>query len=77
MNITKSVRSPELIALLDFCRQKQKTLLIAIDCNAHYYLFSDCENNCGLEIDGLIAEYGLEVYNRVIYWGWPKQHNQL
>jgi hypothetical protein len=39
---------------------------LAIDCNAHAYLFSDCENNCGLEIDGLIGEYGLEVYNRGI-----------
>jgi hypothetical protein len=60
------VRSPELIALLDFCREEQKTLLMAIDCNAHSYLFSDCENNCGLEMDGLIAEYGLEVHNRGI-----------
>jgi hypothetical protein len=66
MDITKSVRSPELIALLDFCREEQKTLLMAIDCNAHSYLFSDCENNRRLEIDGLIAEYGLEVYNRGI-----------
>jgi hypothetical protein len=55
-----------LIALLDFCREEQKTLLMAIDCNAHSYLFSDCENNRGLEIDGLIAEYGLEVHNRGI-----------
>jgi hypothetical protein len=39
---------------------------LAIDCNAHSYLFSDCENNRGLEIDGLIAEYGLEVHNRGI-----------
>jgi hypothetical protein len=66
MDITKSVRSPELIALLDFCREGQKTLLIAIDYNAHSYLFSDCENNRGLEINGLIAEYGLEVHNRGI-----------
>jgi hypothetical protein len=28
MDITKSVRSPELIALLDFCRKEQKTLLM-------------------------------------------------
>jgi energy-converting hydrogenase Eha subunit E len=53
MDITKSVRSAELIALLDFCRQEQKTLLLSIDCNSHSYLFSDCENNRGLEIDGL------------------------
>jgi hypothetical protein len=66
MDIRKSVRSPELIALLDFCRQEQKTLLMSIDCNAHSYLLSDCENNCGLEIDGLIAEYGLEIHNRGI-----------
>jgi hypothetical protein len=66
MDITKSVRSPELIALLDFCREEQKTLILAIDCNAHSYLFSDCENYRGLEIDGLIAEYGLEVHNRGI-----------
>jgi hypothetical protein len=66
MDITKSVRSPELIALLDFCRQEQKTLIMALDCNAHSYLFSDCENNLGLEIDGLIAEYSLEVHNRGI-----------
>jgi hypothetical protein len=65
-DITKSVRSPELITLLDFCRQEHKTLLMAIDCNAHSYLFSDCENNRGLEIDALIAEYGLEVHNRGI-----------
>ncbi len=37
MDITKSVRSPELIALLDFFREEQKTLLMAIDCNAHNY----------------------------------------
>jgi hypothetical protein len=66
MDITKRVHSPELIALLDFCRQEQKTLIMAIDCNAHSYLFSDCENNRGLEVDGLIAEYGLEVLNRGI-----------
>jgi hypothetical protein len=67
MDITKSVRSPELIALLlDFCRQEQKTLIMALDCNAQSYLFSDCENNRGLEIDGLIAEYGLEVHNKGI-----------
>jgi hypothetical protein len=66
MDITKSVCSPELIALLDFCREEKKPLILAIDCNAHSYLFSDCENNRGLEIDGLIAEYGLEVHNRGI-----------
>jgi hypothetical protein len=30
------------------------------------YPFSDCEINRGLEIDALIAEYGLEVHNRGI-----------
>jgi hypothetical protein len=50
MDITKSVRSRELIALLDFCRLEQKTLIMAIDCNSHSYLFSDCENNRGLEM---------------------------
>jgi hypothetical protein len=45
---------------------KKKTLLLSIDCNSHSYLFSDCENNHGLEIDGLIAEYGLEVHNKGI-----------
>jgi hypothetical protein len=39
---------------------------MAIDCNSHSYLFSDCENNRGLEIDSLVAEYGLEVHNRGI-----------
>jgi hypothetical protein len=66
MDITKSVRSAELIALLDFCRQEKKTLLLSIDCNSHSYLLNDCENNRGLEIDGLIAEYGLEVHNKGI-----------
>jgi hypothetical protein len=53
MDITKSVRSPKLITLLDFCRQERKTLIMAIDCNSHSYL----------EIDSLVAEYGLEVHN--------------
>jgi hypothetical protein len=65
-DITKNVRSRELIALLDFCRLEQKTLIMAIDCNSHSYLFSDCENNRGLEIESLVAEYGLEVHNRGI-----------
>jgi hypothetical protein len=39
---------------------------LSINCDTHSYLFSDCKNNCGLEIDGLIAEYGLEVHNRGI-----------
>jgi hypothetical protein len=39
---------------------------MSIDSNTHSYMFSDCENNCGLEINGLIAEYGLEVHNRSI-----------
>jgi hypothetical protein len=64
MDITKSVRSKELLALLDFCRQEKKTLIMAIDSNS--YLFSDCENNRGLEIESLVAEYGLEVHNRGI-----------
>jgi hypothetical protein len=64
MDITKSVRSKELLALLDFCRQEDKTLIMAIDSNSHSYLFSDCENNRGLEIESLVAEYGLEVHNR-------------
>jgi hypothetical protein len=34
--------------------------------NAHSSLLSDCENNHGLETDGIIAEYGLEVHNRAI-----------
>jgi hypothetical protein len=66
MDITKSVRSAELIALLDFCREEQKILLLSIDHNSHSYLFSDYENNPGLEIDGLIVEYSLEVHNRGI-----------
>jgi hypothetical protein len=39
---------------------------MAIDSNSHSYLFSDCENNRGLEIESLVAEYGLEVHNRGI-----------
>jgi hypothetical protein len=39
---------------------------MAKDCNLHSYLFSDCENNLGLELDGLVAEYGLEVHNKGI-----------
>jgi hypothetical protein len=39
MDITKSVRSKELLALLDFCRQEDKTLIIAIDSSSHSYLF--------------------------------------
>jgi hypothetical protein len=66
MDITKTVRSKELLALLDFCRQENKTLIMAIDSNSHSYLFSDCENNRGLEIESLVAEYGLEVHNRGI-----------
>jgi hypothetical protein len=66
MDITKNVRSKELLALLDFCRQENKTLSMAIDSNSHSYLFSDCENNCGLEIESLVAEYGLEVHNQGI-----------
>jgi hypothetical protein len=66
MDITKKVRSSELTALLDFCGQENRALLMAIDSNTHSYLLSDCENNCGLEIDGLIAEYGLEVHNKGI-----------
>jgi hypothetical protein len=33
---------------------------------SHSYLFSDCENNLGLEIESLVAEYGLEVHNQEI-----------
>jgi hypothetical protein len=66
MDITKKVRFSELTALLDFCRQEKRALLMAIDSNTHSYLFSDCENSRGLEIEGLIAEYGLEVHNRGI-----------
>jgi hypothetical protein len=54
------------MALQDFCKQENRALLMAIDSNTHSYLFSDCENNRGLEIDGIIAEYGLEVHNRGI-----------
>jgi hypothetical protein len=66
MDITKSVHSRQLIALLNFCKLEQKTLIMAIDCNSHSYLFSDCENNRRLEIDSLVANYGLEVHNRGI-----------
>jgi hypothetical protein len=55
MDITKSVRSKELLALLDFCRQEDKTLIMAIYSNSHSYLFSDCENNRGLELESLVA----------------------
>jgi hypothetical protein len=66
MDITKTVRSKELLGLLDFCRQENKTLIMAIDSNSHSYMFSDCENNRWLEIESLVAEYGLEVHNRGI-----------
>jgi hypothetical protein len=66
MDITKNMRSKELLALLDFCRQENKTLIMAIDSNSHSYLFSYCENNRRLEIESLVAEYGLEVHNRGI-----------
>jgi hypothetical protein len=66
MDITKSVRSKELLALLDFCRQEKKTLIMTIDSNSHSYLFSDCKNNRRLEIESLVAKYSLEVHNRGI-----------
>jgi hypothetical protein len=63
LDITKIVRSPELISLLDWCRSQSTPLVIGMDCNSHSYLYSDMENNRGIERENVVSEYRLEIHN--------------
>jgi hypothetical protein len=63
LDITKRVRSPELISLLEWCRSRGTPLIIGMDCNSHSYLYSDMENNRGIELESVVSKYGLEIHN--------------
>jgi hypothetical protein len=63
LDITKRVRSPELISLLDWCRSQGTPLIIGMDCNSHSYLYSDMKNNRGIELENMVSENGLEIHN--------------
>jgi hypothetical protein len=62
LDITKRVRSPELISLLDWCRSQGTPLIIGMDSNSHSYLYSDIENSRGIDLENLVSEYGLEIH---------------
>jgi hypothetical protein len=63
LDITKRVRSPELISLLEWCRSRGTPLIIGMYCNSHSYLYSDMENNRGIELESVVSKYGLEIHN--------------
>jgi hypothetical protein len=66
MDITKSVRSKELFALLDFCRKEKRPLSWQYTA-IHILTYSVIvRTTVGIEIESLVAEYGLEVHNRGI-----------